>query len=203
MENTSSIVFQKRGKKLQKAIMGMEKSIMLCAIPVNHTSSRHVSGQPGWQQAAHETEQELMNCMACQIKSQAGVSALRWPEAGSWRGRKESTAKQEEPAARLLLSVKLERGAAGETHSGIYCFHQGNDDCAIEETLSLHSLWDGECCKIKTHFLPLLPKCTDWWASLSSTSQRKPDCSGHSVNRTQTVIPCSSNRKYIENQNTL
>lgn len=149
--------------------MGMEKSFVLCAIPVNHTSSRHVCGQPGWQQAAHETEQELMNCMACQLKSQAGVSALQWPEAGSWRGKKESTAKQEEPAARLPPLGKLERGAVGETHGETYCLHQGNDNCAIEETLSLRSLWDNECFKIKTHFLPLLPKCTDWWASENMT----------------------------------
>ena len=90
-------------KEKQKAIMGMEESFMLCAIPVNHTSSRHVSGQPGCQQAAHETEQELKSCMAYQLRSQAGVSALLWPHAGSWRGRRESTPKQEEPAARLLL----------------------------------------------------------------------------------------------------
>lgn len=133
--------------------MGMEKSFMLCAIPVNHTSSRHVSGQPGCQQAAQETEQELISCMAYQFRRQVGVSALLWPQAGSWRGRRESTPKREEPAARLLFKGKLqERGAIGEICGGMHCRHQGNDACAAEETLSLW-WWDSECCRIKNSIL--------------------------------------------------
>lgn len=36
----------------------MEKIFLLCVIAVNHPSSRHASGLPGFQQAARGTEQE-------------------------------------------------------------------------------------------------------------------------------------------------
>lgn len=109
MENVSSIFFK---RKKQKAIMRMEKSFMLCAMPVYHISFKCVSGQPGCQQVAHQTEQEWISCLAYWLWSQAGVSAQLWPQAGSWRGRRESTPKAEEPAAKLLLQGKLqERGA--------------------------------------------------------------------------------------------
>lgn len=60
-------------KENQKAIMGMENSVMLCAIPVNHTSSRRVSGQPGCQQVACETEQELISCTAYRVGARLGL----------------------------------------------------------------------------------------------------------------------------------
>lgn len=148
-------------KRKAKSHQGNGKDLALCDT-VNHTSSRHVSGQPGCKQVAYGTEQEVINCMAYQVRSQHGVSALLWPQAGSRRGRRESTPKQEEARVRLQLWGKpRERGAIGETCAGMHCLHQGKDDCATEEIPSLCSLRNGECCKIKTPFLPSLPKCTD------------------------------------------